>query len=395
MGLRLNLDYALVLASRIGVLAGVEERQLRAQLPKINAAHASLVAAGDEGWPHLRSLTEPPLESVHAWVEARRTAGERVVVVGEPGALAAARALMSSGEASHPVLWVDGFDAVDPLAGAEKGGAPLHVLALDGPGWVATVVRDLMPFAAGLTVAGERESHGFGPCERLVGPADARFGVFGPAALALAALAGVNIEGALADGLETARRCSAPGLYNNPAYLWAALLHAGRERGIERIQLLVPSARLLPWADWAARAWMSLTSRAETRGGVRVHVGLGATVARLGDEAMLQHVVDGPRDVMIVALNVEQGGALDPAAQRRWSLGRELMAAAVQQLSREGRPVLQIRAPSLGAPTTAALAAMTLHTALTLAFIQDIDPLATPAVALWRALVDTELQSFP
>lgn len=401
MGLRLNLDYALALASRIGVLAGVEERQLRAQLPKINAAHASLVGAGDDGWPHLRCLAEPPLDLVKAWAEARRQAGERIVVVGEPGALAAARALMSTappaGEAPiPPISWVDGLDAVDPLDADPLGGdRPVHVLALDGPGWVETVVRDLMPGASGLTVAGERDDHGLGDAERLKGPVDARFGVFGPAALALAALAGVDVDAAMADGLDTARRCSAPGLYNNPAYLWAALLHASRERGIERLQFLVPSARLVPWADWAARAWLSLTSRAETRGGVRVHVGWGATVSRVGDEAMLQHVVDGPRDVMIVALNVERGGALSDAAQRRWSLGRELMSAAVQQLSREGRPVVQIRAPSVGAPSVAALSALTLHTALTVAMLQDIDPLATPAVAFWRALVNTELQSHP
>lgn len=389
MGLRLNLDYTLVLASRIGTVAGVEERQLRGQLAKINAAHAALVAVGDTGWPHLRCLLDPRLAELTAWVEERERAGERLIVVGEPGALAAARVLMSAGPRPVTVSWVDGLDAV--LPGADGG--PAHVLALDGPEWVGTVVRDLAPITSGLTVAGERDEHGLGDAARLRGPVDARFGVFGPAALALALMAGVDVEAALAEGLATARRCGVAGLYENPAYLWAALLHAGRERGLERVQLLLPSGRMSAWGDWAVRAWSSVTSRAETRGGVRVHVGWGATAVRLGDEAALQHVMGGPRDVMVVALNVEQGGAVDAAGQRRWSLGRELMTAAVQQLSREARPVLQVRSPSLGAPALAALSALTLQTALTLAHLQDIDPLATPAVALWRALVSSELQS--
>lgn len=388
MGLRLNLDYALTLANAVGVWGGVDQRQLRAQIPKMNAVHAALLAAGDQGWPHTRALSGDPLERAGAWAEARRSAGDRVVVLGEPGAVAAARVL-ASGLAAQP-RWVDAPDALeDALADG-----PAHLLVLDGPPWVRWLAASSAGRCSGLTVAGDEPTPLDG-AELLPGPADARFGVLGPAALALALLGGADGQGVLDEARSVARRCAHPALFENPAYLWAALMVAGRESGLERLAFLLPTARLEPWAAWAARAWVSLTSRADTRSGVRVHGGVGAITARLGDEALIQHILAGPRDLLGCAVVVDDGGGASALAGERWALSRALLTAQVQQMSRVGRPVIQIRLPSLKPGMIAGLSVLVLHAALAVAIASDLDPLAAPAAAAWRALASGELPSLP
>lgn len=388
MTVRLNLDHALTLASEVGVWGGLDQRQLRAQIPRMNAVHAALMGLLERAPAQVPAMEMA--EAATRWAEARAAAGEEVVVLGEPSAVAAARALAATAPAPARVSYVDGLDAQAPR------GAKVHLLVLDGPPWVRWMARAWASEGAGLSVAGEEPDAPWGSeVERLRGPADGAFGVLGPGALAAAAVSGASPLAIVAEAARVWARCGSKALFENPAFLWAAVLRAGREHGIERLFFLLPTSRLEPWGAWATRAWASLTSSADSRGDVRVPAGVPTQVATLGDEAILQHLLSGPRDLLGAAVMLEDVGAREPQDVARWALARSLMAEAVAQITRDGRPVVQVRLGSLDPPTVAGLSVVTLHAALAFALAADVDPLDMPAARRWRDLAAEAIQTVP
>lgn len=392
LAVRLNLDYALTLTSKVGVWGGLDQRHLRAQIPRMNAVHAAILALGDRGLPHLAGLDASRLEQAVAWVARRRAEGAPVVVLGEPGAVAAVRALSSVAPDPGALRWVDGIDGAEEALAAGDA----HLLVLDGPPWVRWLAARLAGSAIGLTLAGEGAPiPGLEGAERLNGPCDARFGVFGAASLAVAELAGARGDAILEEATRAARRVAHPALFENPAYLWAAVLVAGREHGLERLCFLLPTGRLEGWAAWGTRMWAAVTTRAESRGGVRRPTGIPTLVARLGDEAMIQHLLGGPHDVLGVAVTVDDLGARDARGHHRWGLARALLSAQIMQLCRDGRPVVQLRLPSLDPAMLAGLSMVTLHAAIATALASDLDPLSSPAAQQWRTLAEDEILNYP
>jgi len=385
---RLNLDHALTLASEVGIWGGLDQRQLRAQIPRMNTVYpvfAELVARAPAAVPGLEVA-----QAAARWAQARLAAGEEVLVLGEPSAVAAARALEATAPTPGRVRYVDGLDAEAPR------GRPVHLLVLDGPPWVRWMARSWAGGFSGITVVGGEPGSPWGPeVQRLEGPADGAFGVLGPAALAAAAVSGASIDAIVAEAARVHARCGARALFENPALLWAAVLRAGRDYGIERLFFLLPSSRLEPWGAWVTRAWASLTSSADSRGDVRVPAGVPTQVATLGDEAILQHLLSGPRDLLGAAIMLDDVGARDPEGVTRRALARALMGVAVSQISRDGRPVVQLRLGSLDPPTVAGLSVLALYAALAFALACDVDPLDMPAARRWRELAADALQSIP
>ncbi len=392
LAVRLNLDYALTLTSKVGVWGGLDQRHLRAQIPKMNAVYASINALGDQRLPYGRPLGDALSAALDAWVEARRAEALRVVVLGEPGAVSAARMLSSLAPDPGAITWVDGMDGLE----AALGGAPAHLVVLDGPPWVRWLAESLGGRAKGATVVGgELPIAGLEGAETLPGPADAALGVLGPFALAAAALCGAAIAPIVEEAIRARQRCASMALFENPALLFAAVLVAAREHGVERLVFLLPSGRLEPWAAWATRAWSSITTRGAARANVRVPAGVPSIAVRLGDEAMIQHLLGGPHDLLGCALVLDDDGAQDLEGRRRWGLARSLLTAQFMQLCRDGRPVVQLRVPTLDPAMIAGLSVVCLHAATATALASDIDPLLSPAVQLWRTLATEEITSLP
>lgn len=347
-------------------------------ISRFNALHGAILAAGDGGWPHLSLLGTAP--DLSPWVEARRAAGERLVVLGEPGAVSACRALLPGGAPMTPVFSPGG------LVAALAGDVPVHLMTLQGPRWVRDLAVEARPSVRSATWVGRDDAPA--EFEHLVGASDARFGVLGPGSLAVAALAGVGPELLLAEAERMARRCAGPALFENPAYVWAALLGSLADRGVERLTFLLPDPALQPWSDWAARCWAGTTARVVGRSGVQTHRGLSVHSALVGDENLLQLQLAGPRDALVVSVTVDDPGpsVAQPLGLRAWELGRALQARQVRQLTLDGRPVIQLRLPSLQPAWLASLSFLSLHTAVVVALFQDADPLVQPVVDHWRAL---------
>lgn len=395
---RLNLDSSLSMAASIGPGLGLEMRDLRALLPKFAAVHATFVEAGDRGWPHLAALLPGACDAATAWGAARAAAAQRVLVLGEPGAVDASLALSSAaGAGAERVSVVTAPDAA-VLAAALEGPAP-HLLVLDGPTWVRTLSLAIQARCDGITVVPRDGEAGAGWCPEaglLTGPggADPRFGVLGPAAFGLLALAGVDVDAVVAEAITVARAAGNPALFENPAYRLAATLLASRERDVHRLALLLPTPRLLGWAAWCGRAWAGLTARVGRESdGVHRHGGVRASALCLGDEVGVQVLVEGAPDALTLALWAESPG-LDQAIGSHlstWEIARRLSAQHVRQLSVAGRPVVQLRLAGLDASSLAGLSVLMLQAGLAMALALDLDPMAMPAALRWRAMTDEAL----
>lgn len=360
----------------IGADAGLDRRQLLAQIPKLTLAHSAIIAAGDGHWPHVAAV-EQELSGLQTWVEQRQADGAPLALAGDPGALCAATALASTMPGGARATWAGSADPIE-LSGLLEGRP--HLVAIDGPAWVDAVAGGLVDTLAGVTHVG-----GDGP---LSGPGagDARFGVLSPLSLALCALAGTPADAVLAETRQLARRAAAPAALENPAYLLAAALLGWRDRGVDRLLIAVPSARLAPWARWASGAIEGLSCRVARPHGLDEPRGIGAGAAHSGDDLTLQRLVEGPGDTVTLALWSDDLGAdrLIGADRSAGALLREQHQRWLRELKLRGRPVVQLRLPSLGPASMAAASYLLIHAAVAWSMAQELDPIAMPAVARWR-----------
>jgi hypothetical protein len=330
-----------------------------------------------------------------------------IVVLGEPAAVAAVRVLegmpaqapaskgrrRAAGAGTRPGFAA--LDAPDPvaLAAAFDGARAPLLVVLDGPPWVRALAEVASVRAASAFVVGEpgADEWTLPGAARAAAPGatDPRFGAMGGAALAVAAARGVPVEAAL-DGLRRmAQRCAQPGMFDNPAYLLASLVDAAaEERGLTQIALLLPSPRMADWGGWARGAWTAVVSKTRVRDSVRDYHGTTPMIVQAGDEAMVQRLIDGPRNVLTLALWADEVGApVAEGAAATWELARGLMGAHVKQLVTSGRPVVRIGFGAVDASHLLELAMMWVHAAVASAARAELDPLAMPAADRWREIL--------
>lgn len=393
--MRFSLDTQLSSAQAVGARAGVASArsalpgsQLAALLQRVEeAARAGLL-------PHLDAARDPEQGQAMvarglAWRHRGARSADRVVLVGEPGACAAA-ALLARAAGAADMLIVD-QPAAELVQAAQVGAKRPRMVVLEGPPWVGELARRVGEGVATWTVfreAGVRP--GAEPdlpegAEVVVAPgaADARFGAVGPAALALAGWArldGTDLAQALA-GICLA--CTGAGQRSNPALRLALLAHElARGPGLTLPVLLTASPRLADWASWAARAWSAFSARpVPETGGYRAR-GSTPLVVAAGDEALIQRLIAGPRDHWVLALD-RQAEASDALGL----LARDLVETHVRQLVRDGRPVVRLDLRDDGPLAQAELAFLWTHAALLAAALDPVDPLTMDAADDWRALL--------
>lgn len=384
--IQLDPDLAFVRAQVRG--AGVDRRALRALQPRLSAVHAQLEAAADEDLLPHRGLVRHPERLAPALQATRGWKADRVVVLGEPGAVGAATLLACQG-GLRPVVGVDGPDPAllrAALAGAE---APALVV-LDGPAWVRRVATAMAPRFESIAVfvgdgtAGDGWALGGQAPIEVPGAADARFGVVGAASLGLAAWAGHDPDCIVAEISSMATRCDSRGVFDNPAFgLAAVALELSGPHGDALPIVMLPTSRLSAFGLHLARAWTAFSARAVEQGNVRRLVGATPVVFTAGDEAMAQRAVEGPPEAWLLALWVDDPGGDDAAA---WEVVRTLTEAHVKQSVRARRPVVGLRLSDLEPGTVAAASYLVVHAGLTLAALRGLDPLAMPAADALRDL---------
>ena len=224
-----------------------------------------------------------------------------------------------------------------------------------------------------------------------------RFSVFTPVGLLPAAVSGIDIDALLAGAADMDERTSKAGLWDNPAYMAAALQYLSDTKKGKHISVMMAYAHgLKDVADWYRQLWAeSLGKKLDLKGKV-VHTGqtpvkaVGAT----DQHSQVQLYMEGPNDKTFTFLRVEKFGEKMPIPKAFGSMdgvgylgGRNLaelinaeQAATEAALMGAGRPCARISFPELNAYTVGqALYMLEVQTAFA-GGLYNIDPFDQPGV---------------
>lgn len=229
-----------------------------------------------------------------------------------------------------------------------------------------------------------------------------RFSVLSSVGLLPAALCGVDIEGLLAGAGTALMRCRSAVLGENPAALFASLLHESDTAGGRPIHVMMPYAdRLRPMALWFQQLWAESLGKFVPDGSGR---SVGPTpVAASGatdQHSVLQLLMEGPQDKVVILVAVEDTGT-DIEIPRLHedvpaiaylgghSLGELLdteRRATAEALRRAGRPNGTLIMPRVDAASLGELFMFLQLSTVYAGALYGIDPLDQPGVELGKRL---------
>lgn len=364
--------------------SGVSVKRLTAGLGRLKDVHDALRQGEAEyRWPHLLLADDATLGAVMELAAELRARGTELAVVGQPGALAAARVLTDTLAPGARVRWVGSPDE-ELLAPLDR--PDVVWLVLEGPSWAARVAEWAVGQGRAVAVAGpeagDAPPDGWWITDPTAG--DGRFGALGMAALVVASWAGVDVGAALAGARDIAESCRRPALFENPAYSLAMSAFAIQQvTGLSVPTHLASTARLAAFTAWTARLWATVGAQYGARDGVRTYAGGTAIGGVLGDDELVQTLLAGTRDKYVILWEVE-GPERGPAPSAMAAQAR----AFTQLWAREGLPLLRVRLPGLDAATLGGAIQLACHGAVTATLLAERDPLGLEAVEAWYGAVE-------
>jgi len=223
-----------------------------------------------------------------------------------------------------------------------------------------------------------------------------RFSALTPVGLLPAAFAGVDIAKVLSGAAQMVERVCSDDMQNNPAARLAlGTLLAERELGSRSLIMMPYSDSLRVFSDWFVQLWAESLGKRCDRSGAVVEVGqtpipaVGAT----DQHAQVQLFVEGPKDKLVVLVNVEATRALpipDELADRpevSFLHGHGLgdLLAAERRATRAamldaGVPVLDITVPQMGPEAMGELLVLCEAATATRGIAMNINPFDQPGV---------------
>ena len=256
------------------------------------------------------------------------------------------------------------------------------------------------PSAGVLRQIGEAEDIPMLPVPPNVG---GRFSVLSPVGLLPAAVCGVDPRALLAGAAAMDERCRSDVLGENPAGVLASLLHAADTEGGRPIHVMMPYAdRLRPVGLWFQQLWAESLGKATDLAGRRRPAGptplaaLGAT----DQHSLLQLLMEGPHDKVVLFIGVEDVGIDVPIPERHpgipalaylggHTLGHLLdveRSATAEALRREGRPNATFVLPRVDAHTLGELLMLFQIATVYAGALYAVNPLDQPGVELGKQL---------
>lgn len=363
--------------------AGIGRKRLLSGLSRLRDAHDVLVrGAADGRWPHLNLPDAEQVAGVSEIAAGLRARAPRLAVVGQPGAVAALRAVTEALGVRVP-HWVTSPDAAS-VPGLDS--ADVAWLVLEGPAWVDQVAEWAVASGRVVAVAGAgthpAPPHGWWISDPVAG--DGRFGGLGLAGLVCAAWAGVDVDGLLGGARDMVAACARPALFENPAYTLAlSTIFVERDLGISTVAHLATSGRMEAFSAWLVRMWGAVLTDTVTIDGVVRHTGTAGVAGVVGDEELLQVLLVGPKDKLVAIWDVSEGdhgpGAREGVAQ---------VNAFQDLVNRENLANLRVRLPGLDARTLGAAILLAQHAAVSASVFLDLDPLGLSAVTAWYGAVE-------
>ncbi|MEM7415043.1 MAG: glucose-6-phosphate isomerase [Gemmatimonadota bacterium] len=307
------------------------------------------------------------------------------------------------------------FEHLDPARTlfnvVSKSGATAETMAqyLVARAWVEEAVGDdkarghflftTDPHNGALRQIGEAEGIPMLPIPPNVG---GRFSVLSPVGLLPAAVCGVDIAALLGGAASMLERCDGSALATNPAGLFASLLVEADVGAGRPIHVLMPySDRLRPVALWFQQLWGE--SLGKVRGGDPSDLVGPTPLAASGatdQHSLLQLLMEGPHDKVVVLVGVEDPGADVVIPHRHPGLptisylgGHSLGAlldnerrATAEALRRSGRWNATISLPRVDAAALGALFMLLQMATVYAGALYGIDPLDQPGVELSKRL---------
>ena len=230
-----------------------------------------------------------------------------------------------------------------------------------------------------------------------------RFSVLSPVGLLPAAVCGVDVDALLAGAARMEQRCRSERLADNPAGVFATLLHHADTRLGRPIHVLMPySDRLRSLALWFQQLWAESLGKARTLTGEARPVGptpvpaVGAT----DQHSFLQLMMEGPHDKVVVFVEVEDHGVdltipgRHPELPELAYLGGHTLGelinterrATAEALRLEGRPNATFHLPRLSAETLGELLMLLQIATVHAGALYGVNPLDQPGVELSKRL---------
>ncbi len=356
---------------------GLGPRRVASGRIRIREVHEHLQANLDNYW-----LRPPDPAELVPGILARsaemRTAGEELIVVGGPGPVRAARALVEAVDGDAPIRWMD---APDPQRLEALLARPAVWMLLEGPQWADDVVVEANEAGHPVAIAGAGEpdpppSGWWFSDPRVV---DARQAIYGEGVLTIAAFAGLDLGSFLAGAGDMLRHNAVPGLFDNPAYaVGVPVATAVKELGFDVVLHLACSARLGAFSAWIAAVWGSMLTGTTRVGGLEHPLTLNVRSGSAGDEDLANALLPR-REGMAIAWDAErESGSAAGYASR----------AFLDVWAREVQPVVRVRVPGLDAGTLGGAVALGLHAGVTAALCLDLDPRSVSGATAWRAEQD-------
>jgi glucose-6-phosphate isomerase len=130
-----------------------------------------------------------------------------------------------------------------------------------------------------------------------------RYSVLSPVGLLLAEVIGTDSDEMLRGALDIHKRCSESELWQNPAYLFGALLYLMDKEKHRAINVMVPYAdSLKPFSEWFCQLWAE--SLGKDKKGLTPYPSLGTT----DQHSQLQLWTEGPQDKVIIFIRINEYG---------------------------------------------------------------------------------------
>lgn len=435
----IRLEYARFFQDRLDGVRGLPRATLATLVGRFASVRAEVDrrrGAGEYGFLALGEMTDD-VRHITQFAETLGQAHDHVLVLGIGGSALGARALLSAlrrpawnehtdeGREFYPRLTI--LDNVDPASVADalrridprrvlvnvisKSGGTAETLAqylivrewLEGAlGSAATrhLVFTTDPAKGALREIGRREGIAMLDVPPAVG---GRFSVLSPVGLLPAALVGIDVGALLAGARAAVAAAAGNDLLQNPAALYAALLHAADTGHGARIHALMPySDRLRDLAEWYRQLWAESLGKRVGRDGAEVFAGPTplAAVGATDQHSQVQLFMEGPFDkvVTFVAVDDPGGDVTIPAREglppdlaylAGHTLGGLLAAereATAAALAQHGRMNCTLRLPDLS-PASVGELLMFLQLATGFAGAwYGVDPFDQPGVELAKVL---------
>lgn len=433
-----RLDYAFCLGEALGKGQGLELTALKAMQAQMDKAHARLEEqrqAGQLGFWQLPEMGREDLAAIGGEAQRIQDLADNLVVLGIGGSALGATAvdmalsgvfrqsLPRAGQGlrlfvadnSDPRMFHSLLSGLDPRRTVynvvSKSGSTAETMsqflvvlerlerALGAEEARRRIVFTTDPEKGNLRLLANRE-----PFPVLTVPPNVggRYSVLSAVGLLPLACAGHDIKALLAGAAAMARRCQAPSLLENPAYLLAALAVAHQRAGRNILVMMPYVSDLFGLAQWFAQLWAESLGKAQSLDGRRVNVGQTpvAAVGATDQHSQLQLYMEGPQDKLVCFLTLANYGAdleipaLYPEIDALAYLGGRSMSELIQAealataaaLASQGRPSFSLRLPQLDANVMGQLIFLLEAATVAAGALLDINPLDQPGVELSKQL---------